>query len=92
MKKDVDAVLNGLSLRERNILRFRYGMHTEQLSLAELSLRYGLTKERVRQIGEIALAKLQLRQASQGRPTEGRTRQLPYLKPERYSSLDQEIY
>lgn len=90
MKKGVETILNGLSIRERNILRFRYGMHTEQLSLAELSLRYGLTKERVRQIGEIALAKLQLRQASQGQPQEGKKQRLPYLKAEHCSLLGHE--
>ena len=77
--------MEGLSIRERNILRFRYGMQTERLTLRELSTRYGISTERVRQIGEIALAKLQLRQQSKGKPQEGRTRHLPYLKPETYS-------
>lgn len=86
----MDAVLGGLSIRERNILRFKYGMHTERLSLKQLSARYGISVERVRQIGEIALAKLQLRQASKGRPQEGRTKHVPYLKPEKYS-LDSSV-
>jgi len=59
-------------------------MHSEQLSLHELSNTYGITKERVRQIGEIALAKLQLRQESRGQPGNGRKRRVPYLKPENY--------
>ena len=84
LQKDVDSVLEGLSIRERNILRFRYGMQTERLSLKELSNRYGISIERIRQIGEVALAKLQLRQASKGRPQEGRTKHMPYLKPENY--------
>lgn len=85
MKKEVESILEGLSIRERNILRFRYGMQTERLSLRELSTRYGISTERVRQIGEIALAKLQLRQQNKGKPQEGRTRHLPYLKPEKYN-------
>lgn len=91
MQKDLDTVLEGLSIRERNILRFRYGMHTERLSLGALSTRYGISRERVRQIGEIALAKLQLRQQSQGKPQEGRTQAMPYLRPENYyHSMDAE--
>jgi hypothetical protein len=59
-------------------------MHSGQLSLQELSNTYGISKERVRQIGEIALAKLQLRQQSKGQPGNGRKRRVPYLHPEKY--------
>ena len=85
LRKDLESVLEGLSIRERNILRFRYGMHTEPLSLKDLSLRYGMSMERVRQIGENALGKLQARQAAQGKPQEGRTNLTPYLRPELYT-------
>ena len=82
MKADVDAVLNGLSLRERNILRYRYGLLSDALSLADLSQAYGVSKERVRQIGEIALAKLQRRQASNGEDlNNGKQQKMPILHP-----------
>lgn len=87
MKQDIDSVLNGLSLRERNILRFRYGLHSEALSLTELSQAYGVSKERVRQIGEIALAKLQKRQLSNGEDlNNGRQERMPILKPSQYTN------
>ena len=84
IREDVDLVLSGLSLRERNVLRYRYGLHTDPMSLAELSAAYGISKERVRQIAEIALAKLQLRQASEERPADERARNVPKLRPELY--------
>ena len=85
MKEDIDSVLSGLSLRERNVLRYRYGLHTDAVSLADLSAAYGLTKERIRKIGEIALAKLQMRQASKGKSSlPGQARNVPVLKPELY--------
>lgn len=85
LKEDIDSVLSGLSLRERNVLRYRYGLHTDAVSLADLSAAYGLSKERLRQIGEVALSKLQLRQASDGIVnTNGRVRTVPVLRPELY--------
>ena len=86
MKQDVDSVLEGLPLRERNILRCRYGLHTDAVSLTELSQAYGLTKERVRQIGEVALLKLQKRQASNGEDLQdGRKQRMPILQPKKYA-------
>ena len=88
MKQDVDKVLEGLPLRERNILRCRYGLHTDVVSLHELSQAYGLSKERIRQISDVALAKLQKRQASNGEGlVDGQMRKLPILSPEKYATL-----
>lgn len=51
--------LGGLSAREIEVLRLRYGLDdTEELTLQEVGDRIGLTRERVRQIQEGAVRKL----------------------------------
>ena len=52
------SLLSGLSDREREILRTRYGLAGEAQSLREIAGRLGLSAERVRQIEERALGKL----------------------------------
>jgi RNA polymerase primary sigma factor len=57
---DLEKVLCTLDSREADIIRFRYGLgEQEPMSLKELGERYALTKERIRQIEEKALARLQ---------------------------------
>lgn len=46
------------SLREREILEFRYGWHTRQMTMNEIGDIYGITGERVRQLQSGALRKL----------------------------------
>jgi len=60
LEKDLEEVLHTLDIREADIIRFRYGLGAkEPMSLKELGERYDLTKERIRQIEEKALARLQ---------------------------------
>jgi RNA polymerase primary sigma factor len=66
------ALLSGLSDREREILRARYGLDGEEQSLAEVAGRLGVSAERVRQLEQRALAKLRAAARSDGR-ARGRT-------------------
>ncbi|MCL2190770.1 MAG: RNA polymerase sigma factor RpoD/SigA [Treponema sp.] len=60
LERDLEEVLDTLDSREADIIRFRYGLGTQEpMSLKELGERYALTKERIRQIEEKALARLQ---------------------------------
>ncbi len=58
----LDEALDCLSDRERRVITLRYGIgsHEGSLTLAELSDRLGLTRERIRQIEKLALHKLYL--------------------------------
>lgn len=56
---DVDNKLNVLSFREKQILKSFYGLNgSEEKSLEEIGLLFGLSHERVRQIKERAINKL----------------------------------
>ncbi len=56
LQKDVDKVLSTLPERENKVLRMFYGIRTKQLGLEEIGARMNLSRERVRQIKERALA------------------------------------
>ena len=59
LARDVDDVLGGLSNREAEILRFSFGIGGRpQLETDELSNRFQLSRERIRQIRERALRRL----------------------------------
>src|SRR3954447_25174340 len=59
MGEDVDRALCALHEREREIVRLRYGLAGgEPLTLEQVGVHFGLTRERIRQIEVKALAKL----------------------------------
>jgi RNA polymerase sigma factor (sigma-70 family) len=65
--KELLALLSGLSEREREILRSRYGLDGEEQSLAQVGARLGVSAERVRQLEQRALEKLRAAARSDGR-------------------------
>ena len=66
LRKEVHGILSELSDRERRILELRYGLGLrDPLTLQEIGVEVGLTRERVRQIECEALDKLRLAVGSQ---------------------------
>lgn len=61
LQEDLNAVLATLAPRERNVLRMHYGLMTEDgksMTLKDIGVAYGLSRERIRQIESTALDKL----------------------------------
>jgi RNA polymerase primary sigma factor len=58
-RRAIDEALNSLDPREATILRLRFGLRGDDaLTLDEVGAKYGLTRERIRQIEAVALKKL----------------------------------
>jgi RNA polymerase primary sigma factor len=69
LRSNVEAALSKLKPREAKILRLYYGLEGEEaMTLEEIGQQLGVTRERVRQIKERALARL--RHISQARSLE----------------------
>jgi RNA polymerase sigma factor (sigma-70 family) len=59
LSEDVQSILTCLNEREREILVLRFGLdYGEPLSLREIAARFGVSRERIRQIQVAAIAKL----------------------------------
>lgn len=58
LRKEIEAALLLLPERDRNIIECFYGIGKPEMTLEEIGEKYGLTRERVRQIKEKALRKL----------------------------------
>lgn len=57
--QELDELMNQLTERERNILRYRYGLEDFKAhTLEETGRRFGLTRERIRQIENDAMKNL----------------------------------
>jgi RNA polymerase primary sigma factor len=58
LRAEINDALNILSERERNIIEACFGINQPELTLEEIGTKYGLTRERVRQIKEKAIRRL----------------------------------
>ena len=60
MLKDIRKMLNQLSQKERDVLILRYGLDNsgDKKTLDEIGIQYGVSRERIRQIENRAMAKL----------------------------------
>lgn len=58
LRKEIVDALHTLDMRERNIIECFYGINQPEMTLEEIGVHFGLTRERVRQIREKALRKL----------------------------------
>ena len=58
LRAEIQLALNTLNERERYIIESFYGIGTPELTLDEIGQKYGLTRERVRQIKEKAIRRL----------------------------------
>jgi RNA polymerase primary sigma factor len=59
LKENIDEVLQALSDREAKVLRMRFGLSgNKMMTLEEVGRKFGVTRERIRQIEAKALRKL----------------------------------
>ncbi len=58
LRKEIDRALETLSEREQQIIRMFFGLDGKEMTLEEIGQKFGLTRERVRQIKEKAIRRL----------------------------------
>ena len=58
LKSEIQNALSALNERVRNVVEASYGINQPELTLEEIGTKFGLTRERVRQIKEKAIRKL----------------------------------
>ena len=58
LSREVDRALATLTERERDIIKLFFGIACQEMTLEEIGEKFGLTRERVRQIKEKAIRRL----------------------------------
>ena len=58
LMKEIDRALATLTERERDIIKFFFGIGVQEMTLEEIGEKFDLTRERVRQIKEKAIRRL----------------------------------
>ena len=58
LSREIDRALSTLTGRERDIIKLFFGISCQEFTLEEIGERFGLTRERVRQIKEKAIRRL----------------------------------
>ena len=58
LREEINRALQTLNGRERNIIEAFFGINQQEMTLEEIGDKYGLTRERVRQIKEKAIRRL----------------------------------
>src|SRR5574344_767853 len=58
LRSEINSALKSLNDRERNIIEAFFGINQPEMTLEEIGDKYGLTRERVRQIKEKAIRRL----------------------------------
>ena len=58
LSKEIDRALSTLTEREKEIIQMFFGINTQEMTLEEIGDKFGLTRERVRQIKEKAIRRL----------------------------------
>ncbi len=58
LMKEIERALSTLTDRERDIVRYFFGISCQEMTLEEIGEQFGLTRERVRQIKEKAIRRL----------------------------------
>ena len=58
LREEINRALQTLNERERNIIEAFFGINQQEMTLDEIGTKYGLTRERVRQIKEKAIRRL----------------------------------
>lgn len=58
LSKEIERTLSTLTDREREIIKLFFGIGCREMTLEEIADKFGLTRERVRQIKERAISRL----------------------------------
>ena len=58
LRSEINTALKILTVRERNVIEAFFGINCPEMTLEEIGAKFGLTRERVRQIKEKAIRRL----------------------------------